>query len=93
LQRNLTHKAMRRLFQVVGHLHGQTASWGEFVHKGRQNFLMIWHPLKRGVRENQIEGSGIAPSRMSATSKSMFGRRLRAASIISGELSMPRTLA
>ena len=89
-RRDLAHQAMRRLVEIVRHLRRERAARLELADQRREQRLVARESIAarrwRGSRRAAPSG---ASRECRATSKAMSGRRLRAASIMSAELSTP----
>ena len=59
--RGLAHQPVRRLVQVVGHLHGQHAARRQRRQQARQQPLVVAHPLQRGIGIGQVHRLGRRP--------------------------------
>src|SRR3954447_7057154 len=45
---------MRRILEVVRHLHRQRAAWGQHLDETHQQYLVIVHPLEGGIADDQV---------------------------------------
>ena len=52
---DLAHQPMRRLIEIVWHLHRQRPARAEFRHQRREQRLVVRNPLQNSVREDHVE--------------------------------------
>ena len=58
---DLAHQPMRRLFEIVGHLHGERPAGLELGDERRQQRLVIRNPLQHRIGEDHVERRLRAP--------------------------------